>query len=723
MRSFLLCLFILTIGFGTAWSHIDPSDPRYENTLAKDFIMDAPWRVIDANTPIPVTIIIKDCDVDDVRELHWIKIWDETNGEAIIWNHDFNDERLGNNASEENFWTYITKVTEGHSSLPNGTALTPANLGYSTGDNINLKVSIYYKDDWFNYTETRHLRVNVGSGPFPWPAHWYGGDVHYHTMYTNNIYEYGAPLPAVKQTALAMGLNWLTATDHSCDLDETGDGEYSYATQEWEYTLQDVDGTFTHYRDVASHGSSWNSLGADVDDLDCPEFRLYRAVELNMASVDAGTLGKTLHCLIYNDEYIHSPDSGAPGERPVSPNLHNALDEIQGDGFAYSAHPLSDLSGVFLGFDFGANGAIWGMENIDQALTHEAFRGLQIFNTRSTVTSNDQNNPWNDFDNGNAIENAYPDEFLDGLQLWDELLSADLAAGHQRPIFIAGGSDAHGDFNFSSHMAFDDFAEDNGIGKAQTVAFVPGNWNAQNLPPVDDILAAYRAGHTIITDGPFLELGIDTNGNGNWYDDGDFIVGSEGVVSPNTNANIHLRWASLAEFGPVSQVRLLAITATESMEIASLSPENPYSGSVILPLADFDFPNHVALRAELLTNDGLAGHRACTNPVWIHFDNTVAADPTPRPNSIQLSNTPNPFNPQTKISFELAQNQTISLDVFASDGRLVCTLISNQRLSSGQHEYRWNGKDAAGREMPSGVYLYRVQTPEKTWQNKMSLVR
>ncbi|MBT3317964.1 hypothetical protein HN388_08265, partial [bacterium] len=493
-------LFVALLVFASsAMAHIDQDDSRYENTLAKDFIMDAPWRVIDENTPIPVTIIIKDCDVDDVRDLHWIRIWDESNGNTILWNHDFNDEEIGYDASEHNYWTYITKVTEGHPSLPNGTALTPANLGYSTGDNIRLKVSIYYRDDWWNYTETRHLRVNVGSGNFPWADNWFGGDIHYHTMYTNNIYEYGAPLPAVKQTAIAMGLNWLTATDHSCDLDETGDGTYSYATQQWEYTLQDVDGTFTDYRNVAAHGSSWAGLGVDVEDLDCPEFRLYRAVELNVGSVESSTYGKTLHCLVYNDEYIHSPDSGAPGERPITPNILDAMDQISGNGFAYCAHPLSDLSADFLGYDFGSNGMPWGFDNLTQALTKEPFRGFQIFNTRSTVTSLDQNNPWGDFDAFVSADNPYPNAVLDGVDLWDQFIATDIATGTPRKLFMSGGSDAHGDFNYSTHMSIDDYAEDNAIGKVQTVAFVPGNWTAQNLPPVEDLLAAYRNGNTVST--------------------------------------------------------------------------------------------------------------------------------------------------------------------------------------------------------------------------------
>ena len=123
----------------------------------------------------------KHCDEDDIRDLHWLRVRDDANG-TTLWRHDFDDETIGDDPSEHNYWTCITNVTEGHPSLPDGTPLTPANLGYGPGDVVPLVVDVYYRDDWFNYTETRHLRVNVGHGPFPWPEDWYGGDTHYHTL-------------------------------------------------------------------------------------------------------------------------------------------------------------------------------------------------------------------------------------------------------------------------------------------------------------------------------------------------------------------------------------------------------------------------------------------------------------------------------------------------------------------------------------------------------------
>jgi hypothetical protein len=724
LRHLFLAVLLVACGAVTALAHVDPNAPAYENTYAKDFIMDAPWRVVDAQTPIPVTVIIKDCDVNAVNELRWIRVYDETSPFAL-WYRDFGNEEIGDGAYEQNFWTVITKVTAGYPFLPDGTLLTPANLGYAAGDVIGLRVVIAYEDDFFiDYTETRHLRVRVGDGPFPWPAGWYGGDVHYHTMYTNNTYEYGAPLPAVAEAARAMGLHWLTATDHSSDLDETGDGTYSYATPQWEYTVFDETGTHTHYRDVAADGGTWQGLGVDVNLLDGPDFRLYRAVELNLASVDPVTWGKTLHCLIYNEAYIHSPLSGAPGERPVSPDLHGALGQISGDGFAYSSHPVNTLSKDFFGFELGANGSSWGLSNILQALTHEAFRGLQIFNTRATVASNDENNPWSDFAAGAPADDPYPQELLEGVALWDDVVAAMIAGDDPRRVFVAGGSDAHGDFNYASHLGLNNYADDNAIGKAQTVAFVPGPWGPGNLPPMTAILAAYRAGHTIITDGPYVEIGVDTDGDGSWYGTGDLVVGQAGLLNPDTAALLHLRWDSLPEFGNVDTVKLVAVDGGGATVVATFNPSPGMAGSATFPLGGQGFLGRVSFRAELVTDDGLAGHRAYTNPIEVDFDAAAAAAGPPSSTGVDApSNAPNPFNPRTSIRFALAEETRVTLDIYSVAGRLVRRLVTGRTMAEGSHAVAWDGRDERGQALSSGVYLYTISTGQGVQSGKMSLVR
>ena len=44
------------------------------------------------------------------------------------------------------------------------------------------------------------------------------------------------------------------------------------------------------------------------------------------------------------------------------------------------------------------------------------------------------------------------------------------------------------------------------MGKVQTVVHVPGDWTPGDLPPMAEILSAYRAGRSVVTDGPFLEI-------------------------------------------------------------------------------------------------------------------------------------------------------------------------------------------------------------------------
>ena len=105
LASLLLGLHALPARANQPFTKISKLDSlKYNNTFAKDFIMDAPWRVIDASTTIPVTIILKDCDVDDIAELHWIRCWDVTGGgSTILWDHDFGDETIGDDASEDNY--------------------------------------------------------------------------------------------------------------------------------------------------------------------------------------------------------------------------------------------------------------------------------------------------------------------------------------------------------------------------------------------------------------------------------------------------------------------------------------------------------------------------------------------------------------------------------------------------------------------------------------------
>jgi hypothetical protein len=80
-------------------------------------------------------------------------------------------------------------------------------------------------------------------------------------------------------------------------------------------------------------------------------------------------------------------------------------------------------------------------------------------------------------------------------------------------------------------------------------------------------------------------------------------------------------------------------------------------------------------------------------------------------------NYPNPFNARTRITFELAQAGEVSLDVFDITGRLVRTL-ANGRMAAGTHEVSLDARD-----LPSGVYVYRLAAGDVVEAKKMVLIK
>jgi hypothetical protein len=71
-------------------------------------------------------------------------------------------------------------------------------------------------------------------------------------------------------------------------------------------------------------------------------------------------------------------------------------------------------------------------------------------------------------------------------------------------------------------------------------------------------------------------------------------------------------------------------------------------------------------------------------------------------------NYPNPFNPETRIRIRLAEAARIEIAVYDVMGRLLKTLSGGAK-AAGVHEVRWDGKDASGIDVPSGVYVVRMQ--------------
>jgi hypothetical protein len=83
---------------------------------------------------------------------------------------------------------------------------------------------------------------------------------------------------------------------------------------------------------------------------------------------------------------------------------------------------------------------------------------------------------------------------------------------------------------------------------------------------------------------------------------------------------------------------------------------------------------------------------------------------------------PNPFNPQTTISFTLNRPQKTDVSVYDLNGRLLSVLVS-RTYDAGSHSVIWNGKDASGRAVPSGTYLVRLSTGSAAEAQKVMLLK
>jgi len=85
-------------------------------------------------------------------------------------------------------------------------------------------------------------------------------------------------------------------------------------------------------------------------------------------------------------------------------------------------------------------------------------------------------------------------------------------------------------------------------------------------------------------------------------------------------------------------------------------------------------------------------------------------------------NYPNPFNPETTISFSIKNQTQVTLDIYNLKGQKVKTLVSEKK-SAGSHDVVWNGTDETGKPVSSGVYFYRMQAGDYSSTRKMMLMK
>jgi len=648
-------------------------------------ICDAPFRVKSTYAAIPISCTIHDADEDDVQ-IQYVEMYNHGTGVLV---------------ATYPIWEWIDVPF--HYYLFDD--LDAGSFNCTEGDSAWIRVIMYCDDHdipWIpeNYTYTQVLKVRVGR-ELPAPDGWYYGDIHTHSRYTNNLYEYGAAPEMYASAAEAVGLSFVTITDHSCDFDASG--------------------------------NLWQQMANECDNFSNETVHLIGAEEVTLDDNEVNnTVDNRIHMLNYSGIFIPGP------EAPITMTMHTsdrftflseAIEQMEAvGGFYYAAHPFMDYDPF--AYLFGLAMMPWSDNNYLLSRGTFTFGGLETWNERNFYKKDVSYSyslnpfPW-------QLNPDWENELswlTDGIAQWDEYLSTGLAQNLLNPevlpykMFISAGSDCHGDFNYrtfnNNPITFDVYATDNAFGVLRTCVHVPG-YSPGQLPPVDEILTSYRLGRSFMTDGPCLIMGIDKNGDGDLDDEEDLNIGEDDVIysSEASQANVIIYWESSEDWGTLASMSILNGNATSGSAPSLIWTGGPggYLAENIIPLTDL-IPSTTNgweyLRAEAEGSPQVDGaRRAFTNPVWLHIDETPTASINLEPVEDIILIPVNGGGFDYFISGENYQATSVNCDIWIDavlpGGSIYPVINVNVNLPPSR-QFMVSRNQVVPAPAPSGTYAYRA---------------
>lgn len=291
----------------------------------------------------------------------------------------------------------------------------------------------------------------------------------------------------------------------------------------------------------------------------------------------------------------------------------------------------------------------------------------------------------------------------------DAILCLRMVAGLPLPTYPAGHvtptsyesftADCNGNGVINVGDAICILLESLGRSAPKLLASTSGSCNVTLLPAKTNVQAgeivevAVMAECDMVPAGAELALSYDANAFA--VTDNDILAAVPGtLVTPNTREPGKIK-AALVNLGgllaPDAKMAIIRLTAKRSG----------------------NFANPIVLNEVQLFDDN--------GDVITGVEETAATMPT----SFGLSqNYPNPFNPETSIAYQLPKDAHVSLQIYNLTGQVVATL-ANGKKSAGHHNALWNGRDEVGRQLPSGVYFYRLLVNKGEWAQvrKMTLLK
>ena len=589
-----------------------------------EFHADAPWRLEAGLDTIPLLLLIREANLHPPAAGPWrmqgIHIEQELpDGQwHTLRRYAVSElpEIAPDGTIKTDFWAFRTRIP-----VDQFANIDPERRG----ETVRLRVvfdgrfppdvpgwhSVYRYLEIYLAREPLPLRRTAGSSE---PRCWFYGDTHYHSAFTNDIWEFGNPVHDARDAGIAIGLDWLVITDHSCDLDERDDGisgptrweRLKHELSRWavsNHTFRCIPGEEITVRRggmgylhlLAIGGLQWLIEGGFWS----AEDRLVREVADRLIKIAAKRGGYPADAVERLFGVVHT--------------LEEALDRLPSATLAFAAHPQTAAQPPFVS-------GTWGTAQ----LVHPRLTGYEFWNGRArhktALLAAPTDNPFETPGWHNPVQLAKTDDkrisqlkqWADGK--WDPVLQQGVdawalpnALPQCRPVFIAG-SDAHGDFNHSVGVGWDyqlhGMISDNALGRVRTVVHLPRH-PSLHVPPIRQILAALKQGACVVTDGPVLELSLRQGDQVAYLGE---VLGMQGNDQPEASITVH----TTPEFGSAEQIELVMyVTGSKSAKHSVTSVNVGASKSVKLR------GKRGYCRAMVQTS-GRDGEKFCcfTNPIW-----------------------------------------------------------------------------------------------------------
>lgn len=505
-----------------------------------EIIADVPCRV-EPGSSLPVFCLIKDAHRFPVtlNAVNIEIIYPDRDCEMFIFS--FNARSV-----KDELWTKIFYLT------------TKEDFSGHINVNVYFSCTINGREHRFkndNYRKLRHcpLDVFLAKENLPSFENCVKGDMHYHSSYTSDIVEFGAPLRCAKEASGAAGLDFFVAADHSYDFEYHNQQMELDArnTSQWEKALNEA-AEVNNEPVVCSNKKVLALLGEEIS---CGSSR-----------------GENIHLVVCeNEKFVRGTGDSALkwfDNKPDS-SLKEVLDDIDENTLAYAAHPAAGISRLE---KLILKRAQW----TDEDYYHKKLNGLQILN-------------------------GVPDAgFYKGIEKWKQVL----LNGQRKYIFA--GSDAHGNFNLFRQMrpplVMIYEHTNQRFGSVWT-----GIYTDRELE-INSVISAAKRGNCFISNGPAVRMFVENEKN---------EIKAMGSEIDGNTFQLLLNAVSTQEFGRILTIDIYVgdIAAKKEYIYKTFSGISLYSVRETIPLFFPDGLYYI--RASVKTRRRKNRYFCWTNPVWI----------------------------------------------------------------------------------------------------------